>query len=251
MLNQFLEILTIVLPVFLVVGLGYMVKRSSMVDANFLFQLNRLIYYIALPSLLFYKIATAEFTASFNGTLVVALLLTVIVGSFLFYGFGVFRNYPDSVADKILQSKSALEGERKQVTVMFADVKGSMELAEQLDPEEWHRILEQFFAILTEGVHRFEGTVNQYTGDGVMALFGAPVVREDHVHRACYAALHLRDAVLCSLIRRRARARHRARDARALTSAARQSAISISTTRSRARRTSAWIGRFAASSPTS
>ena len=64
---------------------------------------------------------------------------------------------PKHLADKILQSKSALEGERKQVTVMFADVKGSMELAEQLDPEEWHRILERFFEILNEGVHRIDG----------------------------------------------------------------------------------------------
>jgi class 3 adenylate cyclase len=104
------------------------------------------------------------------------------------------RTYtPKHLADKILQSKSALEGERKQVTVLFADVKGSMELAEQLDPEEWHQILERFFEILTEGVHRFEGTVNQYTGDGIMALFGAPIAHEDHAQRACYAALHLRD----------------------------------------------------------
>jgi class 3 adenylate cyclase/tetratricopeptide (TPR) repeat protein len=98
---------------------------------------------------------------------------------------------PKHLADKILQSKSALEGERKQVTVLFADVKGSMELAGQLDPEQWHAILERFFEILTEGVHRFEGTVNQYTGDGIMALFGAPIAHEDHAHRACYAALHL------------------------------------------------------------
>jgi ribosomal protein L40E len=74
------------------------------------------------------------------------------------------RDYtPKHLADKILQSKSALEGERKQVTVLFADVKGSMELAEQVDPEEWHRILDRFFQILADGVHRFEGTVNQYT----------------------------------------------------------------------------------------
>jgi adenylate cyclase len=106
------------------------------------------------------------------------------------------RSYtPKHLADKILQSKSALEGERKQVTVLFADVKGSMELAEQLDPEQWHRILERFFEILTEGVHRFEGTVNQYTGDGIMALFGAPIAHEDHAQRACYAALHLRDEI--------------------------------------------------------
>jgi class 3 adenylate cyclase len=79
------------------------------------------------------------------------------------------------------------------VTVLFADVKGSMDLAEQVDPEEWHRILNRFFQILTDGVHRFEGTVNQYTGDGIMALFGAPIAHEDHAQRGCYAALYLRD----------------------------------------------------------
>jgi class 3 adenylate cyclase len=68
-----------------------------------------------------------------------------------------------------------------------------MELAEQLDPEQWHGILDRFFQILTEGVHRFEGTVNQYTGDGIMALFGAPIAHEDHAQRACHAALYLRD----------------------------------------------------------
>jgi class 3 adenylate cyclase/tetratricopeptide (TPR) repeat protein len=102
---------------------------------------------------------------------------------------------PKHLADKILQSKSALEGERKQVTVLFADVKGSMELAEQVDPEEWHHILDRFFQILADGVHRFEGTINQYTGDGIMALFGAPIAHEDHAQRACYAALYLRDAL--------------------------------------------------------
>ena len=106
------------------------------------------------------------------------------------------RSYtPKHLADKILHSKSALEGERKQVTVLFADVKGSTELAEELDPEEWHAILDRFFQILTNGVHRFEGTVNQYTGDGIMALFGAPIAHEDHAQRACYAALLLRDEV--------------------------------------------------------
>jgi class 3 adenylate cyclase len=100
---------------------------------------------------------------------------------------------PKHLADKILTSRAVLEGERKQVTVLFADVKGSMELAEQVDPEEWHRILDRFFQILADGVHRFEGTVNQYTGDGIMALFGAPIAHEDHAQRACYAALHLRD----------------------------------------------------------
>jgi class 3 adenylate cyclase len=77
------------------------------------------------------------------------------------------------------------------VTVLFADVKGSMDLAEQVDPEEWHKIMDRFFAILSEGVHRFEGTINQHTGDGIMALFGAPIAHEDHAQRACYAALHL------------------------------------------------------------
>ena len=77
------------------------------------------------------------------------------------------RDYtPKHLADKILQSKSALEGERKQVTVLFADVRGSLELTAQVDPEEWHRILDRFFQILADAVHRFEGTVNQYTGDG-------------------------------------------------------------------------------------
>ncbi len=64
-------------------------------------------------------------------------------------------------------------------------MKGSLELAEQVDPEEWHAILDRFFRILADGVHRFEGTVNQYTGDGIMALFGAPIAHEDHAQRAC------------------------------------------------------------------
>ena len=102
---------------------------------------------------------------------------------------------PKHLADEILRSKSAIEGERKQITVLFADVKGSMELSEGIDPEEWHGILNGFFQILSEGVHRFEGTINQYTGDGIMALFGAPIAHEDHGQRACYAALHLRDAL--------------------------------------------------------
>ena len=102
------------------------------------------------------------------------------------------RDYtPRHLAEKILATRSALEGERKQVTVLFADLKSSMELAEDLDPEDWHRILERFFQILADGVHRFEGTVNQYTGDGIMALFGAPIAHEDHAQRACWAALQL------------------------------------------------------------
>ena len=102
---------------------------------------------------------------------------------------------PKHLADKILQSKSALEGERKQVTVLFADVKGSMELAEHMDPEEWSQIMQRFFRILSEGVERFEGFVDKFTGDGIMALFGAPITHEDHAQRACYAALYLQDAL--------------------------------------------------------
>ena len=102
---------------------------------------------------------------------------------------------PKHLSDKILQTRSAIEGELKQVTVLFADIKGSMALAGQLDPETWHRLLDRFFDLLTQGVHRYEGTVNQYTGDGIMALFGAPIAHEDHAQRACYAAIHLREAL--------------------------------------------------------
>jgi len=77
------------------------------------------------------------------------------------------------------------------VTVLSADAQGSMYLAEQVDPEEWHKMMECFFAVLSEGVHRFEGTTNQRTGDGIMALFGAPIVHEDHAQRACCAAHRL------------------------------------------------------------
>jgi class 3 adenylate cyclase len=106
------------------------------------------------------------------------------------------RSYtPKHLADKILISRAALEGERKQVTVLFADVKGSMDLAEQMDPEDWHKIMDRFFGVLSEGIHRFEGTVNEYRGDGIMAMFGAPIAHEDHAQRACYAVLHLRDTL--------------------------------------------------------
>ncbi len=104
------------------------------------------------------------------------------------------RDYtPRHLVDKVLATRSALEGERKQVTVLFADVKGSLELSRAVDPEVWHGILERFFTVLSDAVHRFEGTVNQYTGDGIMALFGAPIAHEDHAQRACYAALQMRD----------------------------------------------------------
>ncbi len=102
------------------------------------------------------------------------------------------RSYtPDHLADKILGARNELEGERKQVTVLFADVMGSMDLAERTDPEAWRRIMDGFFATLAHGVNRFEGTVDKFTGDGIMALFGAPIAHEDHAQRACFTALHL------------------------------------------------------------
>src|SRR3954462_2434143 len=87
------------------------------------------------------------------------------------------------------------DAERKQVTVLFADVSGSMDLAEQEDPEEWRKIMQRFFSLLAETVTRFEGTVDKFTGDGIMAVFGAPVAHEDHARRACYAALRMLDEV--------------------------------------------------------
>jgi class 3 adenylate cyclase/tetratricopeptide (TPR) repeat protein len=87
------------------------------------------------------------------------------------------------------------DAERKQVTVLFADVSGSMDLAEQEDPEEWRKIMQRFFSMLAETVTRFEGTVDKFTGDGIMAIFGAPVAHEDHARRACYAALQMLDDV--------------------------------------------------------
>jgi class 3 adenylate cyclase len=95
------------------------------------------------------------------------------------------------LVEKILASRSALRGERKLVTVLFADVARSMELAERVDPEEWHRLLDRLFRILADGIHRCEGTINQYTDDSIMALFGAPIAHEDHAQRACAAALDL------------------------------------------------------------
>ncbi|MGJ8669650.1 MAG: adenylate/guanylate cyclase domain-containing protein [Oceanococcus sp.] len=99
---------------------------------------------------------------------------------------------PKHLVDRVLQHRSAMQGERKQVTVFFADMAGSTKLAEQVDPEQWHLILDEFFSILSGEIHRFEGTVNQYTGDGIMALFGAPLALEDHAQRAAHAALSLR-----------------------------------------------------------
>src|SRR5262245_25684670 len=102
---------------------------------------------------------------------------------------------PKHLAEKILTSKAALEGERKQVTVLFADLKGSMELLADRDPEEARKILDPVLEHMMEAVHRYEGTVNQVMGDGIMALFGAPLAHEDHAVRACYAALRMQESV--------------------------------------------------------
>ncbi|MBI5015213.1 MAG: AAA family ATPase [Deltaproteobacteria bacterium] len=103
---------------------------------------------------------------------------------------------PKHLTEKILTTRSALEGERKLVTVLFADVANYTSLAEKLDPEEAHRIMDGCFRILMDEVHRCEGTINQFTGDGVMALFGAPVAHEDHAQRACHAALAIQKALV-------------------------------------------------------
>src|SRR5262245_38934453 len=102
---------------------------------------------------------------------------------------------PQHLAERIIASRDALEGERKQVTVLFADLKGSMELLADRDPEEGRRILDPVLERMMDAVHRYEGTVNQVLGDGIMALFGAPLAHEDHAVRACYAALRMQEAV--------------------------------------------------------
>ena len=101
---------------------------------------------------------------------------------------------PKHLAEKILTSKGALEGERKQVTILFADIKGSMELLADRDPEEARKLLDPVLDLMMEAVHRYEGTVNQVMGDGIMALFGAPIAHEDHAVRGCYAALRMHQA---------------------------------------------------------
>jgi class 3 adenylate cyclase/tetratricopeptide (TPR) repeat protein len=102
---------------------------------------------------------------------------------------------PKFLADKILNNRSSIEGERKLVTVLFADVANYTSMAEKLDPEEVHQIMDGCFKILIDEIHRYEGTINQFTGDGVMSLFGAPVAHEDHAQRACYAALSIQKAM--------------------------------------------------------
>ena len=102
---------------------------------------------------------------------------------------------PKFLADKILTTRSSIEGERKLVTVLFADVANYTAISEKLDPEEVHQIMDGCFKILMDEIHKYEGTINQFTGDGVMALFGAPVAHEDHAQRACYTALSIQKAM--------------------------------------------------------
>ena len=102
---------------------------------------------------------------------------------------------PKPLAERILRSRDALEGERKQVTVLFADIKGSMELIHGADPEDARRILDPTIEAMMTAIHRYEGTVNKVLGDGIMALFGAPIAHEDHAVRACYAALAAQKAL--------------------------------------------------------
>src|SRR5512132_2777196 len=102
---------------------------------------------------------------------------------------------PPHLTDKILAARPALEGERKQVTVLFADLKDSTELIRGLDPEAAQQLLDPAIHCMMDAVHRFEGTVNQVLGDGIMALFGAPIAHEDHALRACYAALAMQAAM--------------------------------------------------------
>jgi class 3 adenylate cyclase len=102
---------------------------------------------------------------------------------------------PAHLAEQILAARSTLAGERKQVTVLFADLQGSTELIADLDPEAAQRLLDPALHCMMDAVHRYEGTVNQVLGDGIMALFGAPVAHEDHAVRACYAALAMQAAI--------------------------------------------------------
>jgi class 3 adenylate cyclase len=102
---------------------------------------------------------------------------------------------PKFLADKILTTRSSIEGERKLVTVLFADVANYTSISEKLDPEEVHQIMDGCFKILMDEIHRYEGTINQFTGDGVMSLFGAPVAHEDHAQRACHTALSIQKAI--------------------------------------------------------
>lgn len=101
------------------------------------------------------------------------------------------RYTPEHLARRILESRTAVEGERKQVTIVFADIKGSTDLVRDLDPEDASRLLEPALQSMMAAVHRYEGTVNRVQGDGLMAMFGAPLAHEDHALRACHAALDM------------------------------------------------------------
>ncbi|HKW93251.1 MAG TPA: adenylate/guanylate cyclase domain-containing protein, partial [Methylomirabilota bacterium] len=105
------------------------------------------------------------------------------------------RYTPGHLAARILTSRAALEGERKQITVLFADMRGSLELMSDMDPEESRRLLDPVLTLMMDAVHRHEGTVNQVLGDGIMALFGAPLAHEDHAARACLASLDIQEAI--------------------------------------------------------
>lgn len=102
---------------------------------------------------------------------------------------------PKFMAEKILTTRGSLEGERKLVTVFFSDVTGFTSLSEKLDPEAVHEIMDGCFKILMDEIHKYEGTINQFTGDGAMALFGAPLSHEDHAQRACHAALAIQQSL--------------------------------------------------------
>lgn len=109
--------------------------------------------------------------------------------------FGKPESYtPSHIARQILSARATLEGERKQVTVLFADIQGSTRLISQMDPEQAGKVLNRPIEMMMNAVHRFEGTVNRVLGDGIMALFGAPLAHEDHAVRACYAALAMQEA---------------------------------------------------------
>ena len=102
---------------------------------------------------------------------------------------------PKHLADKILTNRSSLEGERKIVTVLFADVANYTAMSEKLDPDEVLQIMDGAFKIMMDETHKYEGTINQFTGDGIMAIFGAPVAHENHAQRACYTALSIQTAM--------------------------------------------------------
>src|SRR3989442_1378871 len=152
---------------------------------------------------------------------------------------------PAHLAARILKDRAALSGERKQVSVLFADVSGFTSISERLDPEEVHALINRAFELMLAEIHRYEGTVNQFLGDGLMALFGAPIAHEDHAQRAAHAALAMQQTL--------ARYRDELQATRARHAACRRS--SGVTTRSRpwrapGRRSGAAAGRPSSSSAT-